>query len=88
MRVLDLAQTHLPILEWGNEAQAQLPEVVQMRARRPRGDGFLIVTPEYHGNMSGALKNWFDFLYLELAGKFAGIMAVTGGGAGDMSIIA
>jgi FMN reductase len=38
--------------------------------------------------MSGALKNWFDFLYGELAGKFAGVVATTGGGTGDMSITA
>ena len=38
--------------------------------------------------MSGCLKNWFDFLYGELAGKFAGVLAVTGGGGGDMSITA
>ena len=26
---------------------------------------------------SGALKNWFDFLYADLAGKFAGVVATT-----------
>ena len=59
-----------------------------VREAAARADGFIIITPEYHGNMSGALKNWFDFLYIELAGKFAGALAVTGGGSGDMSVMA
>ena len=36
--------------------------------------------------MSGALKNGFDFLYTELAGKFAAVVATTGGASADLSI--
>ena len=59
-----------------------------MRETAARADGFILLTPEYHGSMSGALKNWFDFHYPELAGKLAGVISVTGGGTGDMSIAA
>jgi FMN reductase len=85
---LDLAATRLPILEFGNEAQARLPEVVRVRELSRKAVGFVLVTPEYHGSMSGALKNWFDYHYPELAGKLAGVISVTGGGTGDMSIAA
>jgi FMN reductase len=88
VRLRDLAATRLPIMEWGSDDQGQHSDVIGVRADARWADGFILVTPEYHGNMSGALKNWFDFLYLELAGKFAGVIAVTGGGGGDMSIIA
>ena len=88
VRVLDLAQTPLPILEAGSETQARLPEITRVRELARWAIGFVLVTPEYHGSMSGALKNWFDFHYPELAGKVAGVISVTGGGTGDMSIAA
>ncbi|HET6585273.1 MAG TPA: NAD(P)H-dependent oxidoreductase, partial [Nannocystaceae bacterium] len=88
VRLCDLAATRLPIMEDGSDDLGSHPDVVRVRADARWAEGFVLVTPEYHGNMSGALKNWFDFLWLELAGKFAGVISVTGGGGGDMSIIA
>ncbi len=87
VRVWDLVDSPLPVMSLTDPRQRRLPEVVQVREAAAEADGFIFITPEYHGNMSGALKNWFDFLYLELAGKFAGVLAVTGGGGGDMSIM-
>ena len=86
--VVALHELNLPIMVHGDRRQDDLPAVQQIRASAARADGFILVTPEYHGSMSGCLKNWFDFLYEELAGKFAGVLAVTGGGGGDMSITA
>ena len=36
--------------------------------------------------MSGAMKNWFDFLWEELAGKVAGVLAVTSTGHAEKAI--
>jgi len=88
VRLCDLAATRLPIMEDGSDDQGSHPDVVAVRRDARWAEGFVLVTPEYHGNMSGALKNWFDYLWLELAGKFAGVISVTGGGGGDMSILA
>jgi NAD(P)H-dependent FMN reductase len=88
LRVHDLSVLRLPLMEQDASDQPLLPEVRRVRADAAWAQGFVIVTPEYHGNMSGALKNWFDFLWLELAGKFAGVVAVSGGGSGDMSLTA
>ncbi|MCA9660071.1 MAG: NAD(P)H-dependent oxidoreductase [Myxococcales bacterium] len=78
----------LPMMDHGDPSQGELACVKVVRESAAWANGFILVTPEYHGNMSGCLKNWFDFLYLELAGKLAGVIAVTGGGCGDMSITA
>ncbi len=83
---LPLWAIDLPLMQADDASQAQLPAVARVRAEAAQADAFVIGTPEYHGNMSGALKNWFDFLYGELAGKLAAVVATTGGGSGDLSI--
>ena len=88
VRHLDLHATRLPLYESGDAVQAALPAVKEVKASAAWADGFLLGTPEYHGGVSSALKNWLDYLYEELAGKLAGVYAVTGGGGGDMSITA
>lgn len=88
VQVVRLHELALPVMRHGDTDQDGLAAVQQVRAGATWADGFILVTPEYHGSMSGCLKNWFDFLYAELAGKFAGVLAVTGGGGGDMSITA
>lgn len=86
VELLDLATYRLPSFAgWGGpEMQSEEVKFVQAQAGRARG--FVFVTPEYHGNMSSTLKTWFDYQWEALAGKFAAVVAVTGGGGGDMSI--
>ncbi|MEK7470155.1 MAG: NAD(P)H-dependent oxidoreductase [Planctomycetota bacterium] len=86
-RLLDLRDTVLPIMDPESKEQASLPAVKLVKESAAWADGFVLATPEYHGNQSGALKNWFDFLYHELSGKVGAVMAQTGGGTGDMSIV-
>jgi NAD(P)H-dependent FMN reductase len=85
-RLLDLHETRLPLFISGDEEQAKHPAVELVKESAGWADAFLLGTPEYHGGMSSAMKNWLDHLYEELAGKLAGVYAVTGGGGGDMSI--
>ena len=88
VQVLRLHELALPVMRNGDAEQNALAAVQTAREHARWAEGFILVTPEYHGSMSGCLKNWFDFLFDELAGKFAGVLAVTGGGGGDMSITA
>ena len=88
LRHFNLAEDPLPIMVVGDTAQSQSESVQKCRELAHWADVFLIGTPEYHGAMSGVLKNWFDFLYSELAGKFAAVLCTTGGGTGDLPITA
>lgn len=87
-RHLDLHATRLPLFIPGDADQAADPAPRLVKESARWADAFLLGTPEYHGGMSGAMKNWLDFLYEELAGKLAAVYAVAGGGGGDMSITA
>ena len=43
-------------------------------------DAFLVCSPEYHGTMSGVMKNTFDWLYdKHVGGKAFGLMSTLGG---------
>ncbi len=88
VRRMDLFETALPLFRSGDAESSASPEVMSLRESADWADAFLFGTPEYHGGLSGALKNAFDWLYEELAGKLAAVYAVTGGGSGDMSITA
>ena len=87
-RLHDMHETILPLFRPGDEEQQALESVRRVKADAEWADAFFLGTPEYHGGISSGLKNWFDYLYEELAGKLAGFYAVAGGGGGDMSITA
>lgn len=71
--VLDLHAEPLPLLN--PESAYTAPYFAALRARLERADVFLLAAPDYHGSMSGALKNFLDHGWKEFAGKlFASIV--------------
>lgn len=87
-QLLDLREVPLPIFETRREDVWELPPVKQIVDLAEWADAFVLGTPEYHGGISGALKNWLDYLYDELAGKLCGVVSASGGGGGITSILA
>jgi len=65
-----------PLALYNPDTAHDLPGYATLQARVERADVFLLGTPDYHGSLSGAIKNFFDHFWREFAGKlFATIVA-------------
>lgn len=82
---LDLLATPLPLFRT-DETYEHDVIVNQVRQLCQEADAFILVSPEYHGCMSGWMKNFFDFHYHEFAGKLFALAASTGGSQGTSCI--
>jgi FMN reductase len=77
--ILDLREMKLPFCDGGSEYPGY-PDVEILRATVKGADGLILATPEYHGSVSGVLKNALDLMSFEhLAGKVTGLISVLGG---------
>lgn len=64
---VDLAVERLGI--FNPETSSREAQVQALRARIVKADTFVLGTPDYHGGMSGALKNFLDHFWHEFSGK-------------------
>lgn len=81
----DVGLDMLPIFTQ-QPGEDQHPNVKKLRDLAKQADGFLILTPEYHSAMSGALKNALDFLGFDyFHHKPASIAVAAGGGKGGIN---
>lgn len=77
VEMLDLREIALPMYE-AHADYVEHPGVARVVELAKWADGFVVGSPEYHGCMSGATKNFFDFLYREIAGKVFALVSATG----------
>lgn len=67
-RLLELNAIDLPTYNPDNESM----DHIGLRAATEAvnwADAFVLASPDYHGSMSGAMKNFLDFYWSEFAGK-------------------
>jgi NAD(P)H-dependent FMN reductase len=70
-RLLDLRNIRMPMFnpDISNEYDEQMKKVIENVSW---ADAFVLASPDYHGSMSGAMKNFLDFYWEEFAGKTFG----------------
>ncbi len=72
--VLDLEKE--PLALYNPDTAHDLPSYAELRTRVHRADVIVLGSPDYHGGISGAMKNFLDHFWHEFAGKlFATIVA-------------
>jgi FMN reductase len=77
--ILDLREMDLPFCD-GGEDYPGYPDVIRLRETVQEADGLILATPEYHGSVSGVLKNALDLMsFDQLSGKVTGLISVLGG---------
>src|SRR5437667_4952384 len=65
-----------PLALYNPDTAHELPGYAELQERVERADVICLGTPDYHGSLSGAMKNFLDHFWHEFAGKlFATIVA-------------
>lgn len=86
IEILDLRQMNLPFCD-GADEYPEYPDVKRLQETVEQADGLILATPEYHGGMSGVLKNALDLMsFTELSDKVAGVISVLGGQSNSNSL--
>lgn len=72
--ILDFLQE--PLALYNPDTAHELPGYSALQRRVDQADVIVLGTPDYHGSLSGAMKNFLDHFWHEFAGKlFATIVA-------------
>src|SRR5256885_16872448 len=65
-----------PLALYNPDTAHELPGYADLQARVERADVIVLGTPDYHGSISSAMKNFLDHFWREFAGRlFATIVA-------------
>lgn len=73
-RLLDLRETQLPMLYSNDQETKEMQKVTDYVTW---ADAFILATPDYHGSMSGSMKNFLDNFWSEFAGKLFGYICAS-----------
>jgi FMN reductase len=71
VRLLELADGNVPFYS----PSASVPDRILHDVSW--ANAFILASPDYHGSMSGTLKNFLDFFYEEFAGKVFGYVVAS-----------
>lgn len=75
VHIIDLRTTPLPLYSPLNYWEAE--HFVLIKQLVDEADAYLLSTPDYHGSMSGILKNFLDHFWNEFAGKVFGMVCAS-----------
>ena len=72
--LLDLRRTKLPIYNPNDSFHTNIQEIGHLLEW---ADAFVLASPDYHGSMSGVMKNFLDHFWEEFAGKTFGYICAS-----------
>lgn len=76
---LDLRTMNLPFCDGGDDYSV-FPDVAKLQQAVQKADGIILATPEYHGSLSGVLKNALDLMsFDQMSNKVFGLISILGG---------
>jgi FMN reductase len=79
VEILDVREMQLPFCT-GAKEYPEYPDVEKLRDTVTNADGLILATPEYHGGVSGVIKNTLDLMSFDhLGGKVTGLISILGG---------
>ena len=79
VELLDLRTMNLPFCD-GDSDYTDYPDVMKLHRTVTEADSIILATPEYHGSVSGVLKNALDLMsFDQMSGKVFGLISVLGG---------
>ena len=73
-RLLNLQETRLPMY---SPEQNDSPVIDTVTENVNWADALILASPDYHGSMSGVMKNFLDFFWSEFAGKTFGYICAS-----------
>jgi FMN reductase len=74
-RLLDLAETPLPMLDPDEEGAVENLDAVTESVLW--AEAYLLGSPDYHGSMSGPIVNFLDYFWREFTGKLFGYVVAS-----------
>jgi FMN reductase len=75
VRLLELRATPLPLYRPDEEVREETVDAVAEAVRW--ADALVLGSPDYHGTMSGAMKNFLDYHWSEFSGKLFGYICAS-----------
>jgi FMN reductase len=77
VEIFDLRKISLPFCDGKN--YLNYPDVERLSCTVKEADGLILATPDFHGSVSGVLKNILDLMgFEELSEKVTGALSVLG----------
>ena len=74
IKLLNLRELQLPMY---HPEQNSSPELDKITEYVKWADAFVLASPDYHGSMSGVIKNFLDFFWSDFAGKTFGYICAS-----------
>lgn len=77
-QILDLRETKLPLYNPTVGPGEPVDNNIQTASRVVKwADALILASPDYHGSMSGTVKNFLDYFWEEFAGKTFGYLCTS-----------